>query len=285
VGRGDITYTADLARWVTVHLEPGARLFQEGIETNIGVWHEPGHAEPWIIAMEFPPTPAAVRDDGLRWGIEPMFSDFKSRGFGLEDTQLRCPERVARLVLILTLAMYWCVETGCRDAYESPIPLEKKPRSNPTSSIGACANSPVPVYRGSSADKESSCVWPSWGVRCPASVPRLLRSSAPLAELIGGETQASPLPSLLFAIPSILYLPPFSRLQPSVHHTSKKSEAPAGKRLCPSWRPLRSHFVGSEGSRTRPCCTRPYRTGSRCELRGPFCSHPSASPLLALFPP
>ena len=24
-----------------------------------------------------------------RWGIEPMFSDFKSRGFGIEDTQLR----------------------------------------------------------------------------------------------------------------------------------------------------------------------------------------------------
>src|SRR4051794_26272909 len=23
-----------------------------------------------------------------RWGIEPMFSDFKSRGFGIEDTQL-----------------------------------------------------------------------------------------------------------------------------------------------------------------------------------------------------
>src|SRR3954471_20245382 len=25
-------------------------------------------------------------DDGLRWGIEAMFSDFKSRGFGLEDS-------------------------------------------------------------------------------------------------------------------------------------------------------------------------------------------------------
>jgi hypothetical protein len=64
VGRGNITYTVDLARGVTVHLEPGARLFQDGIETNIGVWHEPGHAEPWIIAMECPPNPTAVRDEG-----------------------------------------------------------------------------------------------------------------------------------------------------------------------------------------------------------------------------
>jgi len=71
------------------------------------------------------PTPAAVRDYGLRWGIEPMFSDFKTRGFGLEDTQLRHPDRVDHLVLIMTLAMY-CTETGARDAQEAPTPLEKK---------------------------------------------------------------------------------------------------------------------------------------------------------------
>jgi hypothetical protein len=53
---------------------------------NIGVLHEPGHPAPWIVAMECVPTAAAVRDYGLRWGSEPMFSDFKSRGFGLEDT-------------------------------------------------------------------------------------------------------------------------------------------------------------------------------------------------------
>lgn len=85
---------------ITTCFERGARLFQEGVETNIGVWHEAGHAEPWIIAMDCPPTPAAVRDYGLRWGIEPMFSDFKSRGFGLEDTQLRDPERVDHPVVV-----------------------------------------------------------------------------------------------------------------------------------------------------------------------------------------
>lgn len=126
VGCPDVTCTADLARGGTHRYEVGARLFERGVTTNIGVLHETGHEEPWIIAMDCPPTPAGVRDYGLRWGIEPMFSDFKSRGFGLEDTQLRYPERVDHLVLILTLAMYWCVETGCRDALESPTPLEKK---------------------------------------------------------------------------------------------------------------------------------------------------------------
>ena len=128
-----------------------ARLFESGIETTIGVLHEPGHPAQWIAATDCVPTAAAVRDDGLRWGIEPMFSDFKRRGFGPEDTQLRYPERVARLVPILILAMYWCVETGYRDARESPTPLEKKLPSKPTPRIGASASSPAPAGRGFSA--------------------------------------------------------------------------------------------------------------------------------------
>ncbi|KOR29114.1 hypothetical protein TI04_09405 [Achromatium sp. WMS2] len=69
-----------------------ARLFESGIEINIGVLHESGHKEPWIVVMDCIPNAVSVRDYGLRWCIEPMFSDFKSRGFGLEDTQLRYPE-------------------------------------------------------------------------------------------------------------------------------------------------------------------------------------------------
>lgn len=126
VGRPEIACTADLVRDMSPRGACGARLFERGVQTNIGVLHEPGHPEPWIVAMDCAPTVTAVRDYGLRWGIEPMFSDFKTRGFGLEDTQLRYPERVDHLVLIMSLGMYWCVETGCRDADESPTPLETK---------------------------------------------------------------------------------------------------------------------------------------------------------------
>ena len=34
------------------------------------------------------PTPGRARDYGLRWGIEAMFSDFKTRGFNLEASQI-----------------------------------------------------------------------------------------------------------------------------------------------------------------------------------------------------
>jgi hypothetical protein len=45
------------------------------------------------------------------WTLEPMFSDFKSRGFGLEETQLQVPERLDRLILVMALAMYGCVRS------------------------------------------------------------------------------------------------------------------------------------------------------------------------------
>ena len=66
------------------------------VRTNIGMVHEDGHPEPWFIAMSDAPTTAKTFDYGLRWGIESMFSDFKSRGFGLEDSHM--PMRLTQVL-------------------------------------------------------------------------------------------------------------------------------------------------------------------------------------------
>jgi len=118
--------TGELARGVTERYLPEVRLFNCGVPTNLGIWQEAGHEAPWIIAMDCRPTQVAVRDYGTRWVIEPTFSDFKSRGFQLEDTQLQASDRLDRLILIMTLAMYWCVHVGRHDALYNPTPLEKK---------------------------------------------------------------------------------------------------------------------------------------------------------------
>ncbi|MBK8535131.1 MAG: hypothetical protein IPL59_08340 [Candidatus Competibacteraceae bacterium] len=75
--------------------------------------------------MNDSPHRATVRDDACRWGIEPMFSDFKSRGFQREDPQLRAADRRDRLRVIMALAMYWCVRVGQEEARDHPTPLEK----------------------------------------------------------------------------------------------------------------------------------------------------------------
>ena len=94
--------------------------------TNIGIIQDPGHAEPWIIAMSAKPGYLKTLEYGGRWGIEAMFSDFKSRGFGVEDTHIHHPERLGRLLLVMALALHWAVSTGLWDARHHPTPSEKK---------------------------------------------------------------------------------------------------------------------------------------------------------------
>lgn len=89
-------------------------LNQSGVVTNIGVLHEQGHSNPWIIAMDEKPSKGRVLDYGMRWGIEALFSDMKTRGFGITKTQLKNSDRIERLMLILSVASYWAVSTGMR---------------------------------------------------------------------------------------------------------------------------------------------------------------------------
>lgn len=96
------------------------------VRTHIGILHDPGHTEPWIIALSERPGYLRTLDYGQRWGIEPMFSDFKSRGFGVENTQIRYADRLDRLILVMSLALYWAVSTGLWNAVHHATPAEKK---------------------------------------------------------------------------------------------------------------------------------------------------------------
>src|SRR3954453_23939926 len=120
---GDRFYgTAALIRWCQeqgwgyrLRLKDHLILRHEGGEITtgeIGILHEKSHPEPGIIAMSEPPSQGRVLDYGMRWGIEPLFSDFKSRGFGITKTQLKHAHRIERLILVLTLALFWAASTG-----------------------------------------------------------------------------------------------------------------------------------------------------------------------------
>jgi hypothetical protein len=127
----DKTTTGKCARDRVYSLE-NVDLTGRRARTHIGIIHDPGHAEPWIIAMSEKPSYLRTLEYADRWGIEPMFSDFKSRGFGIEDTQLRYADRLDKLILVMSLALYVAVSTGQWDAVHHPTPSEKKvPRTSP----------------------------------------------------------------------------------------------------------------------------------------------------------
>ena len=111
------------------HYFEAVALTGKRVTTNIGILRDPGHGEPWIIAMSAKPGYLTTLGYAERWGIEPMFSDFKSRGFGLEQTHIQYPDRLARLILVMSLALYWAVSTGMWDQANNPIPAEKNGRT------------------------------------------------------------------------------------------------------------------------------------------------------------
>lgn len=151
VGHGEDCTTGALAHGVRERYFSGVRLFACGVTTNLGILHDVGHPEPWIIAMDATPTRTRVLDYGARWAIEPLFSDLKGRGFHLEHSQLQHADRLERLLLMMALAVYWCVALGQEDARNHPTPLEKKPKPKRTLPIGLLENSTAVWSLGSNA--------------------------------------------------------------------------------------------------------------------------------------
>lgn len=122
--RGKKTKTGALADGHVFTLQ-NVQLTAKRATTNIGVIRDPSHDKAWIIAMSAKPSYLRTLDYSSRWAIEPMFSDFKSRGFGVEDTQILHPDRLARLLLVMALALHCAVSTGMWDAENHPILAEK----------------------------------------------------------------------------------------------------------------------------------------------------------------
>ena len=69
----------------------------------------------------------------------------------LEDTQLQAADRLDRLLLIMALALHWCVRIGQEDVRDHSTPLEKKRKRKLIPRIGPLENSPAAPFPGSPA--------------------------------------------------------------------------------------------------------------------------------------
>ncbi len=72
----------------------------------IGVW-EAKHVEPIYLITSLPDADDAVERYRLRFRIECMFADHKSRGFRIDKSHLAAPDRLARLLIATSLAYLW----------------------------------------------------------------------------------------------------------------------------------------------------------------------------------
>ena len=122
-----------------------AELCNRGITTNIGYVHDQGHKEAWFIAMDAVPTRTTTLDYGLRWSIEPMFSDFKSRGFRFQDTHLQRTDRISRMLLVLAIALTWATANG--QAIQKKRPFMGSLKQLARSALSLCKQGLRPLAR------------------------------------------------------------------------------------------------------------------------------------------
>ena len=110
-----------------------ARFSGSDISTSIGMVADDGHDEPWFIAMIGKPTIGKVLDYGMRWAIEAMFSDAKSRGFSITETKLEDKTRIERLLMLIAICFYFAVSIGMAPNPAKPKLSPKKAARSMTS--------------------------------------------------------------------------------------------------------------------------------------------------------
>jgi hypothetical protein len=79
-----------------------------------------------VITAHAPET--ALEDYRKRWETECLLAALKRRGLNLEDTHIADPERVSRLLAVLTLALCWCYKVGVWVDQQNPRAVKKHQR-------------------------------------------------------------------------------------------------------------------------------------------------------------
>lgn len=79
-----------------------------------------------IVAPDSSST--AISDYGKRWGIETLIGMFKTRGFCLESTYFTDPQRLSKLLALMSLALCWAVKMGEWLHQHRPITIKKHGR-------------------------------------------------------------------------------------------------------------------------------------------------------------
>lgn len=112
------------AEWLPlkqIHLEPGQETLMEQVlftqKNQVGpinilaIWHE-AEQRHWFFFTSFNNYKTAKNWYRKRFTIETLFSDFKGRGFHLDETKLWQPERVSRLIFAASIAYVFTVFLG-----------------------------------------------------------------------------------------------------------------------------------------------------------------------------
>lgn len=98
----------------------------------VSIRHGKGAKEPMVVVSN------KTFQDALtlyqrRWEIETLFGCLKSRGFRMEDTHMTAPEKIEKLLFVLSIAFCWAYKIGILKDSEKPI--SKRAHGRPSKSL------------------------------------------------------------------------------------------------------------------------------------------------------
>jgi hypothetical protein len=73
---------------------------------------------------------APIAQYGKRWEVETLFGCLKSKGFNFEDTHMVQPDRIHKLIALLSMAFCWAHKVGEWRHEEKPIKIKKHGRKS-----------------------------------------------------------------------------------------------------------------------------------------------------------
>ncbi len=82
------------------------------LDCTLVAWWGAGHKQPWFVLTDLPPAGCDAQWYGLRSWCEQAFKCTKRGGWQWQQTQMREPERVARLWLAMAVATLWMITLG-----------------------------------------------------------------------------------------------------------------------------------------------------------------------------
>jgi hypothetical protein len=93
----------------------------------VSIVQEKHAKEPMIVASneEFADAIALYQ---RRWEIETLFGCLKTRGFRLEDTHITAPERIEKMLFVVSIAFVWSYKLGVEKQEKDPISLKSHGR-------------------------------------------------------------------------------------------------------------------------------------------------------------
>ncbi len=125
VSEGEVLHFGDLAlgRGEVLGL-PDTQVTLEQYGPVLAIaWWDAEHVEPLYLVSNLELVDEACYWYRKRFQIETFFSDQKSRGFQLHKSQLRDPQRLARLLIAACLAYLWIVYLGVRAKRDGWLPV------------------------------------------------------------------------------------------------------------------------------------------------------------------